>query len=258
MTMPSEFLPVFVQNALADNEEFLPELLAGEVTWESVLSLCQNFRIAGIGLLFMTGTAERFHPFLHHSGRAFAHFLGTLGDDAKLTSQCLPFFDAVAAGDDEGAALVARQARRDWRSGLEYEEDFLFVEFLMQHFFLGAPVDKCAALLMRYKTALQGAEDCRLTLCGALLESDSRAFEDSLERFLSERRDAMEDGETRGFVSSEVLATEGHLSVEGLALVSLAERKGLETREDYLHLPSVARHAIARPPPPEAWKHFRW
>jgi hypothetical protein len=109
--MPSEFLPVFVQNALTDNEEMLPELLSGPAQWEMLLAFCRNFRIAGVGLLFLTGTQERLHPFLHYSGRAFASFLEGMDDGSKVTSQCLPFFDAVAAGDSEGAALVARHAR---------------------------------------------------------------------------------------------------------------------------------------------------
>ncbi|MFP2928403.1 Imm49 family immunity protein [Pyxidicoccus sp. 3LG] len=254
MTMPSEFLPVFVQNALTDNEELLPELLEGEGTWESVLTFCQNLRIAGIGLLFLAGTSERFLTCLHHSGRAFAHFLEGMEDGAKLTSQCMPFFDAVAAGDDEGATQVARHSRRTWVQGSEYEEDFLFVEFLMQHFFLGTSQQEDTALLKRYEAALQGSDDCRLALCGALLEGDARAFEDSLERFLAERRDDMEDAEESGRLAAEVLATEGHLSVEGLALVRLAARKRIATREDYLHVPSVARRPISQQPAPEAWR----
>lgn len=257
MTMPSEFLPAFIQNATADNEELLPELLGGRVQWEVLLTFCRNFRIIGTGLLFLGGTAERFLSCLHHSGRAFAHFLEKMDEDSKLTSRCLPFFDAVAAGDSEGASQVARHARRTWARGLEYEEDFLFVEFLMQHFFLGASQADCAALLERYERSLQGTDDCRLELCRALLVKDSRMFESSLERFLSERRDAMDEAEDSGRLAPEVFATEGHLSVEGLALVRLAEHKGMDTQEDYLHVPSVARRPASRLPAPDAWRYFR-
>ncbi|PTL83414.1 Imm49 family immunity protein [Vitiosangium sp. GDMCC 1.1324] len=257
MTMPSEFLPAFIQNATVDNEELLPELLGGRVQWETLLAFCRNFRIIGTGLLFLGGTAERFLPCLHHSGRAFAHFLEKVAEDSKLTSQCLPFFDAVAAGDSECASRVARHARRTWVRGSEYEEDFLFVELLMQHFFLGASNADCSALLERYERALQGTDDIRWELCRALLERDSRLFESSLERFLAERRDAMEEAEDSGRLAPEVFATEGHLSVEGLALVRLAEFKGMDTQEDYLHVPSVARSPASRLPEPDAWMHFR-
>jgi len=148
----------------------------------------------------------------------------------------------VAAGDFEGAGEVARHARRTWAQGEEYEEDFLFVELLMQHFFLGADRARCEAMLVRYERALQGAtQDLRLDICKALLEPDAQSFGEALGRFLSERHDRLARQVKEESLAPELAATEALLCVEGLALVGLAERKGLETDEDYLQVPSIAR-----------------
>ncbi|MBN1208015.1 MAG: immunity 49 family protein [Myxococcaceae bacterium] len=255
--MTSQFLPVFVSNALAENqEELLPEVLSNRCTLRAILTFCQNFRIAGIGEFFLTANPRELHLRLHQSGRAFAHFLSRADDSLKRTSRSLPFFDALSAWDLEGAALIARHSRRTWVQGEEYEEDFLFVEFLMQHLFLRASATDCKALLARYEKALQDADDIRLELCRALLENDEEAFGQSLERFLSERNDhyealAQEDG-----IPEELRFTEGMLSVEGLALVRLADARGLATEEDYLHIPSIAREKPPGGLSPDAWRRI--
>ncbi|RKH10865.1 hypothetical protein D7V97_12635 [Corallococcus sp. CA053C] len=243
--MSAVYLPVHVQNALEDNRELFPRILAG-APQRQVLVFCQNFRIAGIGKLFLDGSPEplRFH--LHQSGRAFAHFLAHAPEAGLLGSKALPFFDAFAAEDFQGAEEIARRSRRTWARGKEYEEDFLFVEFCMQHACLGASRSTLEALLERYEKALEGSEDFRLEVCKALLDAREDAFNAALEQYLDARSDAWAESEDNGSVAPEALVTEGRFSVEGLSLVRMAERQGLATEPDYLHIPSLARKG--RPP----------
>ncbi|MBZ4415082.1 Imm49 family immunity protein [Myxococcus sp. RHSTA-1-4] len=252
--MTSQFLPVFVQNALEDNEELLPDVVEGRADFSAILEFCQNFRTAGIGALFLGSAPKVFRQMLHHSGRAYAHFLGYADPRTTLTSKALPFFDAVASGDFDGAALIARSSRRSWAQGEEYEEDFLFAEFLMQQLFLGATPRAGADMLERYEAALQGSEDSRLAVCKALLDDDADGFNASLALFLSERGDLMAELNESGALMEEESATEGNLCVEGLALVRLAEHKGLETERDYLHVPSTARKGGRITFSAEAWR----
>lgn len=239
--MASRFLPAVIENALHQNRALLPVLVRGAGRSRHILTFCNNFRIAGIGSLFLTGTSQPFLHHLHQSGRAFAHYLRNAGNTDVRLSLSRPFFDAAGAGDFDGAALIARHARRTWAQGEEYEEDFLFIEFLIQHGVLEAPVAACEDLLARYERALKGAEDLRLDVCRALLQADSDAFNQALALFLSDRKDRLEAQAETTPIPEEFLATEWNFSLEGLALVRLAERKGLETEEDYLHIPSVAR-----------------
>ena len=238
--MSAVYLPVYVQNALEDNLEMLPRIRAG-APQRKVLAFCQNFRIAGIGKLFLDGAPEPLYFHLHQSGRAFAHFLAHAPDDSRLGSKALPFFDAFAAGDFQGAEEIARHSRRKWVQGKEYEEDFLFVEFCMQHACLGASRSTLEALLERYEKALEGSEDFRLDVCRALLEAREDAFNTALEQYLEARSDEWKEQEDNGSAGSEAFVTEGRFSVEGLSLVRMAERQGLATEPDYLHVPSLAR-----------------
>lgn len=243
--MSSRYLLVYVGNALNENLDLLPAMTSDSVERNRILGFCQNFRIAGIGELLMTGLADEFVLRLHQSGRAYAAWLRHASEQQKRTGQSPPFFDAIAAGDFQGAMDITRLSKRSWTRGVEYEEDFLFVEFLMQRFFLDMPHEAGASLLKRYKSALKGSEDLRLEVCSALLESDSERFNDALARYLSEWKDQQDQLEEEGGVPPELLATAGKLCVEAVALARLAERMGLETEEDYLFVPSVTREAVA-------------
>jgi len=192
--MAFKHLPVVIENVLLENEGLLRGLSARpRPDMGEVLTLCRNFRIAGIGLLFLRGRTRDFLLHLSHSGRAFAHFLSHAGVNAPRLCRCAPFFDALAAGDFGAAEDIARRSRRTWVRTEEYEEDFVFVDFLMRHFFLGASHQDSDAMLTRWEAALQGSEDVRLAICRALLEKKEAAFNEALEQCLDERRDEHEE-----------------------------------------------------------------
>jgi len=251
--MNSGFLPAYGRNALYDCRKLLPRVLQRKVAFQEVLAFCRGLRVAGIADFFLRADAEALLLRLQQSGRAFAYFLAGAPEEVKVSSRSLPFFDAIASGDLEAAKEIARLSRRSWAEDEEYEEDFLFVEFLMQCFFLGAEAGLLQALLKRYREALVGTEDVRLRLCEALVQRDGPGFHESLVQFLSERADSFEGQED--FEAPEVLATEALFSVEGLALLRLAGLEGLSTEEDYEGVPSLARAENTAGAPPEAWQH---
>jgi hypothetical protein len=252
------FFDVLVDNALLDNEEdLLPLALSGRATLEEVLALCRNYRIAGLGALLLTGTARSFRLRLAQSGRAYAHHLAAAPESAKLGSKAEPFFDAVACGDAEGAADVARHARHGFAPGEEFEEDFSFPEYLMQRFFLSAPTGACAALLDRWSAALQGSADARLDVCRALQARDAAAFDASLRAFVAQRSDEWEALETSNRAPPEVIETEGQVFVEGLAVVRLARGAGLATDPEYPHIPSIGLDDEPLAFPADGWRRVR-
>ncbi|RKG86096.1 Imm49 family immunity protein [Corallococcus terminator] len=254
--MASKFLSVFIDNALGDNEELLPAFIAGKAGLKEALRLCQNFRIAGIGSLLMSGTSARLHECLHASARAFVHFASSVPEGQNLTSRAEPFFDAVACGDTEAARELARLSPRACDRNREYEEDFLFVRFLMDHFFLGLDAREGKALLKRYEEVLESSEDSRLAVCQALLVADEARFDEGLSRMMEAREVRFRKLREKESAAEEVLATEGYVSVEGLALVRLAVSKGLHPLEDHLFIPSVAREQVALRFRPDSWTHF--
>lgn len=249
----SALLPAYVKLALEENQAALPSIVASPTRLRDVLDACDRFRLAAIGALFLTG---RFGPFghrLHQSGRAFAAALARLPETARATGRARPFVDALAADDREAALEIARLCRRTWMQGEEFEEDFLFHEILMQIDFLGASTAIAVEMLTRYEEALAGTEDPRLPVLRALVESDGPAFDRALKDYLRERARELDQRAATRDIPAGLLATEWHLSVEGVALVRVARRRGLKTAAAYRQVPKSALE-----PPREDWSRSRW
>lgn len=250
--MTSPFLPIHVENALGELEDRVPLLEAGRLELDGVLDLCRWYRVAGIGDLFLEGDPAALQRRLAQSGRAFAHWSERAADEEKVASLSLPLFDAVAAGDLEGAAAIARSSRRTHARGQEYEEDFLFVEWVMQRFLLGADAQGLERLLARWEEALQGAADPRLDLARAAAAGKGRAAGQALRAFLDDRRRTLEAQED--VLEPEVADTEGSFSVEGVALARLADAAGLRIGAEFPNVPAAARKAAPVRVAADVWR----
>lgn len=253
MALPPLFL---VEKAAAlEIEELLPEVLEGSLSENDVIYFCGLYRRFGISKLLFSGAPDEFYQELFKAGRAYLDYIRRVGRDAVLTSKGAPFFDAVACNDLAGAGKIAEAVNPRWREGEEYEEDFLYVRFLMQRFFLDADATALEQGLARYEEVLDGQTDPRLELSRAILATEERAFDQALSVLLSN-----EQARLQGMVEGEKLdpddaSTVARVSVEGVALVRLGEQLGFGSLSEYPLVPDVARmFSRAVHPAPDSWR----
>jgi hypothetical protein len=71
--------------------------------------------------------------------------------------------------------------------------------------------------------------------------------------FMESRRSHFDELGQNGAVAPEILFTEGLLSVEGVALVRLAERSGINVEDDYVQVPSIACERYRGPYSQDSW-----
>jgi hypothetical protein len=159
---------------------------------------------------------------------------GPLSASAR-TSEASAFLDAIAAGDFATADEIARRSTHVWTESDEYEEDFLFYEFLMVHAAPGAPVGEATKLLDRWEKCLAGTDDTRLPVCRALIEADRDAFDRALIDYLDARE--REQREQLPMLEPEAAATEASVSIEGLGLRQIAARRGLAPLAEHAQMP---------------------
>lgn len=238
--MNSQHLEAFIANATSEMQDLAGPLSRGEAGLGDALWFGTLCRIRGIGSLLLEGDPDALHRELSRSGRALFTALPGAKEAEVATSRLSPFFDCVAATDWEGAAGIAARARPSWNPQEEYEEDFLYVAFLMNLFFLGAAEEQCESLLRSAREVLQEAQDVRLDLCEALLHRDQKRFDSAIAGFLGQYLERLRELVRGWAVSQEIEATEAHVTVEGLALLRLAERRGLAVQRDYPGVPSLA------------------
>jgi hypothetical protein len=154
-------------------------------------------------------------------------------------------FCAVAARDDALAADLVRLGPTAWTDGAEYEDDFCFHAAVAR---LAVPTADALppldALLARLLAV--GGPAPRLDAVRALADGDAPAFRDAFLARLDERalfRDELYEHRR----DQPLFLTSRHVFTEGLALLALAESRGIAMPDVYAFCPEVARLSPAPP-----------
>jgi hypothetical protein len=256
--MSSPYLADYVENARDDLEVYLPAALRGEIDFKNLLQMCFRFRQRGMCGFLLDGNPQPFFINLMQSAGVFTALLPRIDDGQKVTSHSKPFYDAIGGGFWDCAKRIASASRSTWNKSREYEDDFLFVWFLMQHFFLGASELDCRAIVTAHEVAAEGEDQAHRDICLAFLEKDGALFDAALTVILGRRAEAVEGFVEREAMPEEVWSWLRYFSLEGLALVKLADHAGLPISSEYLHVSDVLRRNPTFPFNPEAWRWLNY
>ena len=219
-------------------------------------SLEQSERLRRLAIITFVAkpNSDLFFHNLIRSARAREIYLqhmqegGRLDDHHRVLGRYQPALDAIAAGDLERVRRIRALSPAEYRPGHEYEDDHSYAEILHELCEATPDEGKLATMLEALEKSLSGADPLRLDLCRALVARDQEDFGAALRTLLDQhgvqaKKDwefgKMEDGE------------EGRVCVEALALLRLAERRGLATEAEYPYCPSLARVPMVAPFPGE-------
>ncbi|MCY1078905.1 Imm49 family immunity protein [Archangium lansingense] len=235
-------------------ERLLPDVLASRGGRKGMLDFCAAWRRLAVSKLLLRGTPDDFLGDLYKSGRAWLWYLEHTPSPDDVTSQTLPYLDALASNDLDGARGIALRSQKTHQADDEYEEDFLYMRFLMN--LLARPDDAPLPLLARYEKLLEGNEDFRFDACRALLAGDGEALDAALDALMMEKKSRAERLLAKDALDPDEASTTERVSIEGLALVRLATLRGVKVRQIHPLIPPVARRVDrARHPAPLAWQH---
>lgn len=205
--------------------------------------------------LLSRGKANRFFHNLIRSGRIRCAHLERMQrerafEEHDFVSGVLgPLFDALAAGD---FALVQRMGGLSpsvFRPGHEYEDDHCFAQILfrMSH---GPQTDAdLPPWLARLAQVGQGEGDARVQVCAALVSRDAEAFADAFDLLLRARQAEIDADVARGEIEEPMVLAQRLVYIEGLALLRLAQARGIATEAEYAFCPSLARLPMTEPCP---------
>jgi hypothetical protein len=229
--------------------------------------IATTFRSRGVSELLLRGVVDPLHVAQMQSTSVYVFALRrTTDEDEKVTSLGGCLWDAVSAQYWDAAREIAAQSRMTHNPKREHEDDFLYVAFLMQRYFLAPPADAPAEALEAHAQAQQqrldrwaeltdGALDRRLSLCQALSDGDPKAFEDAIVAMADQRDEGLLRRHKQGKLTHAELAWLLPIWPEGLALLRLAARDeltlpGLEVPR----VPSVMRVDNDYRYDPNAWR----
>jgi len=256
--MGSAYLKDYIENAEFYLKKMIPALTRGELDRRGIQEMCTAFRQRGLCSLLLYGVGEPFYLNMMESGGAFLYYLQGAADEHKVTSQVKPFFDTIGGGFWDCAKAIAHHSRMTWNRDYEYDDDFLYVLFLMKHFFLEASDEECETIISLHGKVSEGADEERRDICKAFLTTDNDLFEEKIHYLLEQRAEQVEKMIARDALPEEVWAWLRYFSSEGLALLRLAERKGFNIEEVYLHIPASVRPESPFSFNPDAWRNLNY
>ena len=243
--------PADVADELTSHLEFLGEVVDARQDLLRLGIACEEFsthyRALGICLFSEFADVDGFFHHLIQSALTRRHYLrGTRGEGEarhRRASFIDPVFDAVAARQWNLAAEILGLVSQEWLQGEEYEDDFAYADFVRR--LLTESSSGVDDLLAHWMEVLEGGEDLRLDVARALHARDEDLFKGALLRLL--RRNEAEAREIADPVDGSLLADEATffpnrwVSVEGLALLTIAAQRGIIVDEDVAACPKLLR-----------------
>ena len=253
----SSFVPVACKNALYDLGQLLPAALATRPQrLASFERICALYRRLAVGSLLIAGDPRDFFAYLFRSARAFVHFAEGAPEAERLASKAAPFLDAIACRDDEGARRIAAAMPRQPSPGREYEEDFYYLRVTMDLAGDDRMVDQMLAAWGALVVAGPVA-DPRLDVCAALMARDQAQFDAATDAAILGIQRTTETRRKADDLPADEAATTAHVSVDVLAWLELADRRGMDSSRDRALAPSLARaFHRASPPSPDSWRRL--
>jgi Immunity protein 49 len=233
-----------------------PEYPLGELGSLS-LAISAKFRVMAIMVLLVNADSDRFYHNLIRSGIARETYLKRLKNEGVDKAHHLasgryqPLLDVIAAGDFGLARNIVELLPTEWQKGHEYEDDYCYAQILHRLVQETPPEEEFAPLLEQFEVYLDGEESARLHVCRALVGRNQEAFDEAFEMLLNEQDAKIAADRERGQMEDPEIVAQRQVFVEGLAILRLAERRGLTTQAEYQYCPSLARVPIRTPFPGE-------
>ncbi|WP_437585655.1 Imm49 family immunity protein [Sorangium sp. So ce1000] len=220
------------------------------------VELSGKLRALAIMVLLVKADSDRFYHNLIRSGLVRETYLRRCRDEVfsghhRVSGRIASLLDSIAAGEIPLARRIAALSPAEHRQGHEYEDDYCYAQVL--HLWVADPArdEGIAPILDYFEAFLEGRTDPRLDCCRALWTREQKPFDEAFDALLAERVAETEAAIERGQEEEPSVVSQRYVSIEGLALLRLAEARGLSTRREYPLCPSLARVPMVMPFPGE-------
>ena len=209
--------------------------------------LSTQFQVLGICQLLEYADIAEFRVNLVRSGYSKRYFLRKSEeqentDDHHLAlSRSEAFLDTIAADHLELAQEIARLSLRKWVADWEYEDDYYYYYFLhtVVIAYDNLPKTQLKSILNKFESSLEGLGSLRFEICKSILARDKENFHENFKSLLETISIAQE--EKRQIVESYeyLFWPRSFISVEGFALLKIAELVGIQCIEEYPLCPNM-------------------
>lgn len=221
--------------------DFRPNAPRG-VLLEQHDAICRHLLAIGVATLLLEAASQKFLLSLARiaeNGRRFLTLFGARRLDPVPASRNLPLLAAVVTGDAQAPLTIARLSRTTRAAGDdEYESEFLWARAFQM--LVDPSAGDVAPVLGRLIEAAPETHGALVQVARALGARDAAAFEEAFGQALQVYGDETER-RSKAFTTPSSFFAHRFVWVEGLALLALARRAGLEPAADFRYCPRLAR-----------------
>lgn len=168
------------------------------------------------------------------------HSQGITDEHHQCSSRINPLLDAIAAGDFAMAEDIVKLSLSEKLEKSEYEDDYCYAQLLHHLIQNKSQDDHSENLLNRFETYLEKSTP-RLLICKSLINRDINLFKESFVDFLEDYDIGVIKSKEEYQLETPMVVARRFISVEGLALIKLAELSGFNIEDEYLFCPTIAR-----------------
>jgi hypothetical protein len=203
------------------------------------LELSTKLRTLAIITLLVKGERDFFFQNLVRSGDVRASYLrriidaGLPEDHHRSLGRFEPLLDLVAAGDLDRVHRIAALSPTAYRPGHEYEDDYWYAALLHELCRESPDEARLESMLDSFEKALEGSAKTRLDICRALVTRDQERFPSSFQELLSQHEIQITEDRGRGTLDEATFIAHRQICIEALAMLRLAQRRGLSTDEGF-------------------------
>jgi len=246
-------LAVYQENFYFNIAKFTWNLEKLDPDWKNAIKINHLFRQMGISCLFWDDEIIHFCSYLNDDANSFLHFITGLSPDTMVTSKFDAFFDALVCKNYTLTEKISTLHPTKVNHNYEYEEEFYYFHFLMSYF-QGYNEPGLNEILLKWEKVLDGNTDIRYDICKSLIKKDVVLFEESFFPLLQKWEQVKQHEFAEELVSPEVAETEGNISLEGIALMRLVEKAGINITDQFSYMPQDVMDFTPRVYDDENWK----
>ncbi len=216
------------------------EILKECVSPEIILDISRYHRSLACAVFLARYDINQFSDLLFKSAKIYQFMLDNKHvemDRYYLSkSKGLPLFDAIAVDELGLARDISHKMTPVWSENMECEDDFIYFDIISELIEEEPDITILNNKIEKYEEILDGFESIRYDLLKAIVKSDAEEFKVAFDDLLEEREDEIDAMSENNYIC---LKTEANIFIEGIALLRIAKRFGINVDENYYHIPQV-------------------
>lgn len=216
---------------------------------ELFLDMASYYRYLGVGKFLLYLDVHGFFQSFYKGARVYQQMLNLKGSYAfdpyyLCKSRGLPLLDAIAIKAFDLAIEISGQMVDTWQPDMEYEEDFFYYDALTRLINATEAGGKLEKSIKEFEACLDGNASSRLNMVKALVENDGVVFQKNLYALIEEWDDHIARQRKSDRIDPYFDKTAANIYIEGVALVCLAQKRGITTENQYKYIPGpILQHA---------------